>query len=165
MTEALTLLEDEDLTVKMPRTGFVAGHIIVTAKTEAMILEELEAPTLTKMLTIANRLAGLLFEALDCDGTNLLIQNGVAAGQIDDSVILHLIPRWEEDGLDLSWTSTEAGEAMLGEVHDRLTFARDHDETPKEPEETRSVQNEQRSPDVVDGENNYYAKQLKRGLE
>mgnify|MGYP002762531165 CR=1 FL=1 len=169
MSEALTLLEDDDVAVRMPRTGYVAGHLIITARSDAMILEELDEAVLTKMYTLANRLGGVLFEALECDGTNLLIQNGVAAGQIDEAVILHVIPRWEEDGLDLSWDSTEADETMLNQVLDRLEYAQNDDENrrvqPSREDETGSVDVESDDPDVVDGSDNYYAKQFKRGLE
>jgi histidine triad (HIT) family protein len=175
MTEAVTLIEDESVAVKMPRQGFVAGHLILTPKSDAMIVEELEQALLMKMFTLANRLAGMLFEALECDGTNLLIQNGVAAGQVDDTVILHLIPRWEEDDLDFSWSKQEMPESELGKVHKQLEFAKEQDSQTGpaalqgEPSgadegEADTVEAESEN-DVVEGGDNYYAKQFKRGFE
>lgn len=171
MTEALTLLEDEDIAVKMPRTGFVAGHLIITSNDDAMIIEDLDEAVLTKMLTLANRLGGILFEALECDGTNLLVQNGVAAGQIDENVILHVIPRWEEDSLDLSWSSTELPQNRLSQINEQLSFAEEQggQATPRlddaagqdEPVDVEDTGEDE----VIDGADNYYAKQFKRGFE
>ncbi len=174
MTEAVTLIEDESVAVKMPRQGFVAGHLILTPKSDAMIVEELEQALLMKMFTLANRLAGMLFEALECDGTNLFIQNGVAAGQVDDTVILHLIPRWEEDDLDFSWSKQEMPESELGKVHKQLEFAKEQDGQGKPAaverdagvggaEDADTVEAEDES-DVVEGGDNYYAKQFRRGF-
>lgn len=163
MSEAVTLLEDEAVSVKMPRQGYVAGHLIVVPKTDAMILEELEEAVLTKLLTLGNRLCGVLFEALECDGTNLFVQNGVAAGQVDDSVILHVIPRWEEDGLDFSWSKQKLGEAQLGQLEEQLSFAANNDAIPSGNGEARTVDSDD-TEEVVEGADNYYAKQFKRGL-
>lgn len=173
MTEALTLIEDESVAVKMPRQGFVAGHLIITPKSDAMIVEELEQALLMKMFTLANRLAGMLFEALECDGTNLFIQNGVAAGQVDETVILHLIPRWEEDDLDFAWSKQEMPESELGKVHKQLEFAKEQDGQGSPAALDRGKSGDSVSADtveaeeedtVVEGGDNYYAKQFKRGF-
>lgn len=164
MTEAATLLEDEDVQVKLPRNGFVAGHVIIRPTSDTTILEEVPTEILTKMFTLANRLGGILFEALECDGTNLLIQNGVAAGQVDDVTILHVIPRWEEDGLDFSWASSQVGEHELGQVQDRLDFVDEQTASePAEPVEEEPSDRDGDGADVISGDENYYVKQMRRG--
>jgi histidine triad (HIT) family protein len=43
-------------------------------------------------------------EELNCDGINLLQNNGEAAGQTVHHFHIHLIPRFHGDQLKLTWT-------------------------------------------------------------
>ena len=41
--------------------------------------------------------------ALHCDGLNVVQNNGTAAGQTVFHFHMHLIPRYEEDGVGIGW--------------------------------------------------------------
>ena len=44
-----------------------------------------------------------LTEKLGCDGFNIVQNNGVSAGQTVFHFHIHLIPRYENDGLGIGW--------------------------------------------------------------
>ena len=163
----MTLLhEDESLEVFLPREAFCKGHIIVKSKKDAIILEELTEEDLTKMLMVANKMCGVLFETLHCEGTNIMIQNGLAAGQVDESVLVHVIPRWQDDELDLEWNTKEANEAELENTLSQFSFVEDQRSKSEERErQRREVESmNTQTAEEISGDENYYVKQLRRSL-
>lgn len=97
------ILEDDDIAVLSPKRAFVEKQLVIVPKQKVVIFEELPNNLIEKVFQIANKLIGLMFEKLKIESTNILIQNGVEAGQINDSFSLNIIPRYEDDGLELKW--------------------------------------------------------------
>jgi histidine triad (HIT) family protein len=110
------LLRDSDVVVLLPRKAIAEGHIIVAPVEEYKVLEQVPRPLLSKMFQIANKFSSVLFDTLHCQGTNILVQNGVAAGQINPRFSVSVIPRYEEDGLGLEWTPKQAEAEKLDEA-------------------------------------------------
>ena len=65
-------------------------------------------------------MAGKLTDALNCDGFNIVQNNGEIAGQTVFHFHMHLIPRYEGDCVGLNWTpgnlSDEDKEEILHKV-------------------------------------------------
>lgn len=78
------------------------GHMLVIPKVHAMRLAELEEKTGAQMFRIAIQAAeGLRRSGLRCEGINLHLADGEAAGQEVLHVHLHVIPRFREDGFGI----------------------------------------------------------------
>lgn len=76
-----------------------AGHLLVVPRAHATDLAELPAATGRAMFTLAHRLAAALRRTdLPCDGVNLFLADGAAAGQEIWHVHLHVLPRRTGDG-------------------------------------------------------------------
>ncbi|MFA6072512.1 MAG: HIT family protein [Candidatus Woesearchaeota archaeon] len=114
------IIQDEDVVVLTPKRAYTKGHIIITTVNEYKILEEVPPNIISKMFQIANKLSGVMFDLLKCHGTNILIQNGVAAGQINSRFSLNIIPRFENDKLKLDWTPTPAAPEKIQESQNRF---------------------------------------------
>ena len=56
-----------------------------------------------KAILVAKKVGAKLTEALGCDGLNLVQNNGEAAGQTVFHFHMHLIPRWNNDGVGVTW--------------------------------------------------------------
>ena len=71
-------------------------------------------------MILAKKMAGKLTDALNCDGFNIVQNNGEIAGQTVFHFHMHLIPRYEGDGVGLNWTlgnlSDEDKEEILHKV-------------------------------------------------
>ena len=59
-------------------------------------------------------------DALKCDGLNLVQNYGEIAGQTVNHFHLHLIPRYEGDGLNLNWSLLEISAELLVEIRQSI---------------------------------------------
>jgi diadenosine tetraphosphate (Ap4A) HIT family hydrolase len=77
-----------------------SGHLLVVPRRHAADLAELPAETGRAMFSLAHRLAvALRHTDLPCDGVNLFLADGAAAGQEIWHAHLHVLPRLLGDGL------------------------------------------------------------------
>ena len=75
------------------------GHVLVVPVTHATYLSDLEPVTVARLMTVAQEIAaGLRASGVPCDGVNLILADGEAAGQEVFHVHLHVIPRYAGDG-------------------------------------------------------------------
>jgi histidine triad (HIT) family protein len=108
-----TVYEDSDFKAIMDISPAAKGHVIMLAKKHYANLFELDENTAAKALITAQRIAKAIKEELNCDGINLLQNNGVAAGQTVFHFHIHIIPRYDEDQVTVPWVHVnyEDGEA------------------------------------------------------
>ena len=89
-----TLYEDEDFRVILDLGPATKGHALILPKEHADNLYELSDETASKVFVIAKKLAIKMKEKLNCDGLNIVQNNGEAAGQTVQHFHMHLIPRY-----------------------------------------------------------------------
>ncbi len=75
------------------------AHILVLPKEHAIIINQLPQKTVEHLGFIAKKLSEVVLKALQPDGVNIFIANGPAAGQKAPHFIMHVIPRYQGDGL------------------------------------------------------------------
>jgi histidine triad (HIT) family protein len=119
------IYEDEDFKVIMDIFPAAKGHAIIIPKKHCADLYELEDDTAAKALLVARKIAKAMKAELNCDGINLLQNNGEAAGQSVFHFHIHLIPRYKNDTVKMSWTqgSYQEGEAaaLAGAIAKRIS--------------------------------------------
>lgn len=99
-----TLYEDEDFRVILDLGPASKGHALILPKVHAANLFELPDEVAGKALILAKKIAAVLKEGLHADGINLVQNNGEAAGQTVFHFHMHLIPRYENDTVNIKWT-------------------------------------------------------------
>lgn len=110
-----TIYEDDTFQAILDIAPAAKGHTILLVKQHTPNLFETEDSILSKALPVAKKIAFGLKKALGCDGVNILQNNGTSAGQSVFHLHIHIIPRYEKDGLVIPWntkTYTD-GEAEL----------------------------------------------------
>lgn len=107
------LYEDETIAVLMRDESFAVGQATVVPKKHLTIMELVDDDILKKCGRAANAVGIAIFEALGVQGTNVLIQNGLGAGQKAPHFSIDIIPRREDDGVALQWASQEADDVEL----------------------------------------------------
>jgi len=107
---------------------------------------------------VANKISIACFEGINAQGTNILIKNGIAAGQKSSHASVHVLPRAENDGLDFQWQTSKASEEDLTSVQ---TMVQDAMEKPLEEEKPKEEIQEEVKEEIPEGEN-YQLKQLER---
>ena len=79
-----------------------SGHVLVVPIAHAASLAELDGASGARMFRVAQRIAGALRDSgLRCEGVNLFLADGEAAGQEVFHVHLHVIPRYVGDGFGI----------------------------------------------------------------
>ena len=75
------------------------GHVLVIPSSHAAFLAELDPESGADLFRVGQRVAAALRRSdLGCEGVNLLLADGEAAGQEIFHVHLHVIPRHRGDG-------------------------------------------------------------------
>ena len=77
---------------------YASGHVMVSPYTHVSSIEELEAPALTELMTLAQHSLAALRANYGPEGFNLGINQGrIAGAAFEDHVHLHVVPRWGGD--------------------------------------------------------------------
>ena len=88
-----TLYEDDRFRVILDLGPAARGHALILPKEHAKNLYELPEETAAAVMVLAKRMAAVMRERLNCDGLNLIQNNGEAAGQTVAHFHMHVIPR------------------------------------------------------------------------
>ena len=104
---AATLYEDEDFRVILDLGPASKGHALILPKAHAANIYELSDEMAAKVMVLAKKMAGALTKALNCDGFNIVQNNGECAGQTVFHFHMHLIPRYKEDNVGITWKPGE----------------------------------------------------------
>ena len=116
-----TIYEDEDFRVILDNSPATKGHALILPKNHAANLYELPDEDAMAVLPLAKKMGLLMKSRLQCDGLNLVQNNGETAGQTVLHFHLHLIPRYEGDGQEILWNPGSATKEELDEVRKELT--------------------------------------------
>ena len=116
-----TLYEDESFRVILDNGPATKGHALVLPKEHYADLFEIPEDVLSGAAIVAKKVAGTMKEKLDCDGLNLVQNNGEAAGQTVMHFHLHIIPRYKDDGQHILWKPTSPSAEELSRVKDIIT--------------------------------------------
>lgn len=100
------------------------GHALVIPNRHVAHLADLDGETAGEMFRVAQKVAAALRSAgLRCEGVNLLLADGEAAGQEVFHAHLHVIPRYPSDGFGFRFNDnylTRPSRSELDEVAQRL---------------------------------------------
>ncbi|MBI4775046.1 MAG: HIT family protein [Deltaproteobacteria bacterium] len=115
------VLENEHVLGIMDIQPMNRGHLLVIPKKHAANILEIDEEGYRAVAGTIHRLARAVEKALNPDGMNVLQLNGAAANQEVMHLHMHLVPRWEGDGLTVSQWNPEPGDmAAIKETADRI---------------------------------------------
>ncbi len=98
-----TIYEDELVRVILDASPATKGHALVLPKEHFRNLYDLDEKYASHVLVVAKKIANVMKETLGCSGLNIMQNNEAVAGQTVFHFHLHIIPRYEDDTLDLSF--------------------------------------------------------------
>ena len=113
---AATLYEDADFRVILDLGPASKGHALILPKTHAANIYELSDELAAKAMVLAKKMATVMTEALECDGFNIVQNNGEPAGQTVFHFHMHLIPRYKGDKVGLTWTPGKLTDEVKEEI-------------------------------------------------
>jgi histidine triad (HIT) family protein len=96
---ASMVAEDETCCAFLDISPINQGHVLIVPRKHARVLAELEPEAGAAVFRMAQCVAAALRQSgLRCEGVNLLLADGAAAGQEVEHVHLHVLPRFHGDG-------------------------------------------------------------------
>jgi histidine triad (HIT) family protein len=112
--------EDEHTIAFMDIHPWTRGHALVIPREHHKNLYEIDDQTLCQVMTAAKRLALQVRDALNADGVNLLNSAERAAWQTVFHFHVHVIPRYEDDPLELPVRPQEGDPDEIKEIAEKL---------------------------------------------
>lgn len=116
-----TLYEDGHFRVILDVGSASKGHALILPKEHYADLWDLPEELAAESMKLARKMSAKMKESLQCDGFNLVQNNGYAAGQTIFHYHLHLIPRYEGGERIVSWHAGAPTEEELDEVKKLIT--------------------------------------------
>lgn len=111
-----TLFEDEKYRVILDLGPAAKGHALILPKNHYANLFELPEEDAKEVICLAKKMATKMTDKLQCDGFNLVQNNGEAAGQTVFHFHMHLIPRYLTDGQKIGWEPGSPSQDELEET-------------------------------------------------
>lgn len=119
-----TVVDQDELTIAFMDIGSVnPGHMLVAAKAHVENLYAVDDPLAAALMVSAARAARAVKAALRPQGLSLFQANEPAGGQTVFHVHLHVLPRWDGDGMELSWPVRNPPREQLEQVAARIRAA------------------------------------------
>ena len=96
------------------------GHVLLIPREHYTIMPQVPESDLTHLFSVAKTISNAALRALGVQGTNIIVQNGIAAGQKAQHFMVHVIPRKENDGIKFELPQKEIPEKELEQVRQKL---------------------------------------------
>ena len=116
-----TVYEDDYLRAIIDASPANKGHIIILPKSHAANIFELEDTYVEKAFVLAKKIAKALKSLFDCDGINILQNNGEAAGQTVFHFHVHVIPRYKQDDCNITWKQSTYEDGEASEIAKKIS--------------------------------------------
>lgn len=157
------IYEDDLILAVLDVNGASPGHCFVIPKNHYPIIEQVPDPELVNLFLVANKISSAIFENLKVQGTNIFVANGIPAGQTVAHFMINVIPRTENDGINLQWSPKQLNEEEMSTVELKLKESIQNTgvnniETPEKPQVVEKAD----TSTITDDEEDYISKQLRR---
>lgn len=96
------------------------GHTLVIPKKHFTDIHEADAQSYASVAAAAKEVADLLHVRLGSDGMTIFQMNREAGWQTVFHLHMHVIPRWDNDGLHKPWDIATATDGDLAAVHKEI---------------------------------------------
>jgi histidine triad (HIT) family protein len=117
-----TIVDSDERTITfMDINPATKGHALVIPRDHAADLLRIPPDDLAACAAAAQRLAQKAKDALGADGINLLNSCGPAAWQTVFHFHIHVVPRYDDDPLELPWTPKPGDETEIKAAAEALS--------------------------------------------
>lgn len=96
------------------------GHALVIPRAHAADIHDVPPDVLGDMARTAQRVANAAKRHLGCGGVNIVQSSGAVAFQSVFHIHIHVIPRYEGDGVRLPWTPRPGDRDEIAKLAEKL---------------------------------------------
>ena len=122
--EPKSVYEDEQCMAVLDIHPATTGHLILFPKEHYPLMPMIPDEVMSHLSVISKYLGDLLTKTFSPDDVSVFIANGAAAGQQSQHFLMHLIPRYADDGIDFDMqgdaVSAEELEQLARQLREKL---------------------------------------------
>jgi len=144
------------------------GHILLLPNEHYGIMPLIPENELGHLFMVAKALAHVSLKALEAQGANIFVANGVAAGQKAQHFMIHVIPRKEGDNVNINIPEKTMSDSDAKQIIDRLKPAIEKalgvpkKKEEKEPKEEQKEEETEKPEEVKEEINEEPVKEVKK---
>lgn len=112
--------EDEHVFAIMDAGQINPGHVLVISRIPYPTLMDADAETVAAMMRAAHRIARAVEQAFQPEGITLLQSNRPAGWQTVPHLHMHVLPRYKDDGVELTWPRKDPELSVLRAYAERI---------------------------------------------
>ena len=158
---SLKVYEDDLVMAVLDVNGSNPGHCFVFPRNHYPIMEQVPDLEVARLFQLSNKISSAIFESLGVQGTNIFVANGIPAGQTIAHATINVIPRKENDGVNLQWKPKQLSEEEMSTVELRLKDATKN--VAVKEKENKPMRVHQPKPTVLsDEEEDFFSRQMRR---
>ena len=118
-----TIYENHEFKVILDRFPANEGHVLILVKEHVANIYEIDPEKAGRLFTLAAKIARIMKERLGFDHMNVMQNNGTVAGQTVFHFHLHLIPRYENDGITIAYKPLELTDKQIEDMRKKLELS------------------------------------------
>ncbi|MFH0825186.1 MAG: HIT family protein [Pseudomonadota bacterium] len=118
------VFEDDKVLAFMDVNPLNRGHLLVIPKEHWVTIDEVDPDLYAHVGSVLCRLAKAVRSAVNPEGMTVMQLNGRAGNQVVPHLHVHLVPRWENDGLPITaWDPVPGDPAERVEIAEAIKAA------------------------------------------
>jgi histidine triad (HIT) family protein len=114
------IYEDKDILAFFPKDPEAKAHTLVIPKKHYETIFEISEVDLKRLIVVVKNLSKIIKDKLDAEGINILHASGKVAQQSTPHFHIHIIPRFQRDGIDAWMKQNNIGPFNLDDLQDKL---------------------------------------------
>ena len=113
------IFEDEEFKAILDRFPGNIGHVLVLPKKHYSNIFDIDEDVAGRLFRLATKIAKNMKEVLGFEAMNVVQNNGSLAGQTVHHFHLHLIPRYENDKVQIKWEQLDLTDEQIAEIQNK----------------------------------------------
>ena len=113
------IFEDEEFKAILDRFPGNIGHVLVLPKKHYSNIFDIDEDVAGRLFRLT-KIAKNMKEVLGFEAMNVVQNNGSLAGQTVHHFHLHLIPRYENDKVQIKWEQLDLTDEQIAEIQNKL---------------------------------------------
>ncbi len=121
--QSRNIYEDDKVIAILDINPANPGHTLLITKEHYSIMPQIPDEDVAYIFMVAKSLSNSMLRSIDAQGTNIIVANGIAAGQRAQHFMTHVIPRKDNDGINFILPQKPMEEKEIEAVGNKLIAA------------------------------------------
>ncbi|MEM4153053.1 MAG: HIT family protein [Candidatus Pacearchaeota archaeon] len=114
------IYENKDFLAFLDISPINKGHTLLIPKKHFETVLEINEKDFGEMMKLAKKISKAIIKATKADGFEFCINNKKAAGQVIPHLHLHIMPRFNKDGLKFNWPTKKYSKKEMEKTAEKI---------------------------------------------